>query len=76
MNDIKEEGKFVNMLNETVNYTNWDRQSGEPNNRYLLNYGVGCVRMIRGKWYDTSCFGTFQALCSKRHNISKYLESQ
>lgn len=75
MIDIKEEGKFVNMLNETVNYTNWDPHLGEPNNRDRLTYGGDCVRMIQGKWYDTSCFGTFQALCSKRH-ISKYLESQ
>ncbi|XP_052678255.1 uncharacterized protein LOC128159228 [Crassostrea angulata] len=70
VNDIKEEGKFVNMLNETVSYTNWDWTSGEPNNKDPVAADVGdCVRISHGRWFDTGCFRTFHALCSQRHNI-------
>lgn len=76
VNDIKEEGKFVNMLNETVSYTNWDWTWGEPNNKDPVAADVDCVRMSYGRWYDTWCFRTFHALCSQRHNIGKCLESR
>lgn len=47
------------MLNEIVNYINWDLYLGELNNRDCLIYGGDCVRMIQGKWYDILCFGIF-----------------
>lgn len=74
VNDMNEEGNFVNMLNETVNYTNW--ASGEPNNAISLYYGLrngcDCVMITSGKWYDTPCslFPSHLALCSQRYNIT------
>ncbi|XP_052676660.1 uncharacterized protein LOC128158029 isoform X2 [Crassostrea angulata] len=74
VNDMNEEGNFENMLNETVNYTNW--ASGEPNNAISLYCGLrngcDCVMIISGKWYDTPCslFLSYPALCSQRYNIT------
>lgn len=69
VNDRNEEGNFVNMLNETLNYTNW--ASGEPNNA-LQNYWEDCVMINLGKWYETSCSLLNHALCSQRYNIGKF----
>lgn len=71
VNDRNEEGNFVNMLNETVNYTNW--ASGEQNNA-LQKYWEDCVMINLGKWYETSCslLIMYHALCSQRYNIGKF----
>lgn len=63
---MNEEGNFVNMLNETVDYTNW--ASGELNNAISLN----CVMIKSGKWYGTPCSVHYwsYALCSQRYNIT------
>lgn len=69
MNDIKEEGKLVNMLNETVSYTNW--YWNEPNNydpQFKDDEG-DCVRIsLLRLWSDASCFN-IHALCSQRQTI-------
>lgn len=47
----------MDMLNETVNYTNW--VFGEPNNIDSAPWSDDegdCVRILSGKWFDTSCF--------------------
>lgn len=73
VNDMNNEGYFVNMLNETVNYTNW--ASDEPNDYLKLisepHYGGDCVEIESGKWFDTLCSVTFPALCSQSHFIGK-----
>lgn len=74
VNDMNEEGNFVNMLNETVNYTNW--APDEPNNAIPFDFGLwndcDCVLIKSGKWYDTPCslFPSYPALCSQRYNIT------
>lgn len=74
VNDRNEEGNFVNMVNEAVNYTNW--APGEPNNTISLNckpwYDCDCVMIKSGKWYGTPCslFPSYPALCSQRYNIT------
>lgn len=70
VNDIKEEGKFVNMLNETVSFTNWFWS--EPNNYdpQFKDDDGDCVRIsLGGLWRDASCSNTFHALCSQRQSI-------
>lgn len=80
VNDMNEEGNFLNMLNETVNYTNW--ASGEPNNAFRISGKLyddcDCVGMNLGKWYDAPCSLTYMyhALCSQRYNIGKCSECQ
>lgn len=76
VNDMNEEGNFLNMLNETVNYTNW--ASGEPNNAFRISDDCDCVGMILGKWYEAPCSLTYMypALCSQRYNIGKCSECQ
>lgn len=65
MNDIEEEGNFVNMLNEEVSYTEWN--SGEQNNgNPPFNDDRDCVKISVGLWHDASCSNTFPSLCSKR----------
>lgn len=70
MNDIEEEHNFVNMLNKTVSYTNWDFH--EPNNydpQFEDDKG-DCVKMTHfGLWRDVSCSNTFHAICSQRQTI-------
>lgn len=74
VNDMNEEGNFVNMLNETVNYTNW--APDEPNNAIPFDFGLwndsDCVMIKSGKWNDTPCsrFYSYPALCSQRYNIT------
>lgn len=69
MNDIEEENKFVNMLNEAVSYKNW--QPGEPNNEdhNIQDDDGDCVKISFGFWHDASCSNTFPALCSKGQTI-------
>lgn len=77
VNDINEEGNFVNMLNETVNITNW--ATGEPKNNVEINqkiYKCDCVIIVLGTglgYYATPCsFYYVCALCSQRYDIGKY----
>lgn len=79
VNDINEEGKFVNMLNETVNYTNWAKN--EPKSYVEIHpetYKCDCVRIVLGTGYfATPCsFRISFALCSQRYDIGKYSECQ
>lgn len=79
VNDINEEGNFVNMLNETVNITNW--ATGEPKNNVEIDqktYKCDCVRIVLGTgYYARPCsFRISFALCSQRYDIGKYSECQ
>lgn len=79
VNDLNEEGKFVNMLNETVNYTNWAKN--EPKSYVEIHqeiYKCDCVGIVFGTWYfATPCsFLYLFALCSQRYDIGKYSECQ
>lgn len=78
VNDINEEGNFVNMLNETVNITNW--ATGEPKNNIEIDqktYKCDCVRIVLGTgYYATPCSIHLYALCSQRYDIGKYSECQ
>lgn len=74
VNDINEEGKFVNMLNERINYTNWAKN--EPKS-YFKIYKCDCVRIVLGTGYfATPCSISVYALCSQRYDIGKYSECQ
>lgn len=79
VNDINEDGKFVNMLNETVNYTNWAED--EPKNYVEFHqeiYKCDCVRIELGTGYfATPCSSYLMyALCSQRYDIGKYSDCQ
>lgn len=79
VNDINEEGKFVNMLNEAVNYTNWAKN--EPKSYVEIHQEINkcdCVGIVLGTWYlTTPCsFRYLFALCSQRYEIGKYSECQ
>lgn len=79
VNDINEEGKFVNMLNKTVNYTNW--ATNEPQSYVKIDleiYKCDCVMIALGRGYfATPCSFRYSfALCSQRYNIGKYLDCQ
>lgn len=76
MNDIEEEDNFVNMLNKTVSYTNWDSGKNKPNNldsRFDDEDDEGdCVRIsYMGLWRNASCSNTYYALCSQRQTNGK-----
>lgn len=75
---MKEEGIFMNMLNEPVNYTNW--ASGEPNkcnHSYWSAYlNCDCVMIKSGEWYDKPCSRFLPALCSQRYDFGKSSECQ
>lgn len=79
VNDINEEGKFVNMLNKTVNYTDWAKN--EPQSYVNIDweiYKCDCVMIALGTGYfATPCSFRYSfALCSQRYNIGKYLDCQ
>lgn len=79
VNDMNEEGEIVNMLNETVNYTNWERSEPKKKNLAIqeLYHKCDCVRITLGKeYYATSCSFFLPALCSQRYDIGKYSECQ
>lgn len=74
VNDIEKEDNFVNMLNKTVSYTNWDSGKNEPDNYYSQfddeDDEGDCVRISwRGLWRNASCSNTYHALCSQRQTI-------
>lgn len=73
MNGKNKEGRFVNMLNETINYTNW--APVEPD--IINNQNKDCVVMdFNGIWHNASCFKNLSALCSQRHSDGKCSECQ
>lgn len=78
VNDINEEGTFVNMLNETVSYINWafDEPKKISSNRELY-YECDCVAGY-AVWitseilnYAIPCSSLLHALCSQRYDIGK-----
>lgn len=71
VNDKNLEGSFVNMLNETINYTNW--APVEPDS---IKYQTrDCVIMdFNGIWQNTLCSKKSFALCSQRHSNGKCSE--
>lgn len=75
---MNEEGNFVNMLNEKVNYTNWDLQWNDPNDKDNKWYygGSDCVSIIIGLWRDGWCSKFLPALCSLRYNPGKCSKCQ
>lgn len=81
VNDINEEGTFVNMLNETVSYINWALNEPKKisSNRELY-YECNCVAG-HAAWntllyYAIPCSSLLHALCSQRYNFGKSSECQ
>lgn len=80
VNDINEEGTFVNMLNETVSYINWALNEPKKisSNRELY-YECDCVAGDAAwitLYYAKPCSSLLHALCSQIYNFGKSSECQ
>lgn len=70
--NMNEEGNFENMLNEIVNYTNWE--SNELNDG--SNERGGCVSISYEIWSLKECSSYLPALCSLRYKPGKCSKCQ
>ncbi|XP_055999757.1 uncharacterized protein LOC130047969 [Ostrea edulis] len=63
IHDMYAENAFVNMLNESITYTNWDFD--QPNNVNDIYKNADCVLVRSTGWIDTMCGLEYGAVCSK-----------